>query len=81
VMKFVFKQLLVEISTVFMLVLNKELKRNMGIIMYYLSEERIHIKASQTYGELCDATSPPYYFYYYYYLWGGTESLGICSSP
>jgi hypothetical protein len=20
-------------------------------------------------------------FYYYYYLWGGTESLGICSSP
>jgi hypothetical protein len=22
-----------------------------------------------------------YYYYYYYYLWGGTESLGICSSP
>jgi hypothetical protein len=21
------------------------------------------------------------YYYYYYYLWGGTESLGICSSP
>jgi hypothetical protein len=20
-------------------------------------------------------------YYYYYYLWGGTESLGICSSP
>jgi hypothetical protein len=22
-----------------------------------------------------------YYYYYYYYWWGGTESLGICSSP
>jgi hypothetical protein len=22
-----------------------------------------------------------YVYYYYYYLWGGTESLGICSSP
>jgi hypothetical protein len=21
------------------------------------------------------------HYYYYYYLWGGTESLGICSSP
>jgi hypothetical protein len=20
-------------------------------------------------------------YYYYYYWWGGTESLGICSSP
>jgi hypothetical protein len=20
-------------------------------------------------------------YYYYYYLWGGTEALGICSSP
>lgn len=33
-MKFVFKKFLVEISTVFMLVLNKELKRNVGIIIY-----------------------------------------------
>jgi hypothetical protein len=23
----------------------------------------------------------PDYYYYYYYWWGGTESLGICSSP
>jgi hypothetical protein len=22
-----------------------------------------------------------YVYYYYYYWWGGTESLGICSSP
>jgi hypothetical protein len=22
-----------------------------------------------------------YHYYYYYYWWGGTESLGICSSP
>jgi hypothetical protein len=21
------------------------------------------------------------FFYYYYYWWGGTESLGICTSP
>jgi hypothetical protein len=21
------------------------------------------------------------FYYYFYYLWGGTESLGICSSP
>jgi hypothetical protein len=26
-------------------------------------------------------TRKTYTYYYYYYLWGGTESLGICSSP
>jgi hypothetical protein len=30
---------------------------------------------------LARAFEEGYYYYYYYYWWGGTESLGICSSP
>jgi predicted transposase YdaD len=56
VAKSVFKQFLVEISAVVMVVPNKELKRNIAIFMYYLSEEWMHIKASRTYDELGDTT-------------------------
>jgi hypothetical protein len=48
--------------------LDVETKKGLGLC---IPQNLFGILASVTY----------YYYYYYYYLWGGTESLGICSSP